>query len=193
MRRVLAVSAEVAAAEERLLEASYAKLDTVIADLDLKLRLCDAVQQAQGYVAGEAHGRSEGEGEGAEGAEGGGANGGDGGEDEDEGGGGGGGGGRRKRASEAAVGGGDFVTGTGAGAGGHKSKRAKNSLMDIAIDPAEPTYCTCGQVAFGEMIACDNDACPIEWFHQSCVGFKSYDKHRVQKWFCSACREEQHQ
>jgi hypothetical protein len=29
----------------------------------------------------------------------------------------------------------------------------------------EPTYCICSQVSFGEMIACDNEDCSIEWFH----------------------------
>ena len=31
-------------------------------------------------------------------------------------------------------------------------------------------YCTCQRISFGEMIACDNDDCPIEWFHYGCVG-----------------------
>lgn len=25
------------------------------------------------------------------------------------------------------------------------------------------------QISYGEMIGCDNDLCPIEWFHFSCV------------------------
>jgi hypothetical protein len=28
--------------------------------------------------------------------------------------------------------------------------------MDMPIDPNEPVYCTCKQVSFGEMVACDN-------------------------------------
>ncbi len=38
------------------------------------------------------------------------------------------------------------------------------------MDPNEPTYCTCNRVSFGDMVACENDACPIEWFHYECVG-----------------------
>ncbi len=30
------------------------------------------------------------------------------------------------------------------------------SLADLPIDPHEPVYCLCHQVAFGKMIACDN-------------------------------------
>ena len=40
---------------------------------------------------------------------------------------------------------------------------------ELAIDPDEPTYCLCDQISFGEMILCDNDLCPIEWFHFQCV------------------------
>lgn len=36
--------------------------------------------------------------------------------------------------------------------------------------PDEPTYCHCNRISFGEMIGCDNDDCPIEWFHLACVG-----------------------
>uniref|UniRef100_T1GEM5 Inhibitor of growth protein n=1 Tax=Megaselia scalaris TaxID=36166 RepID=T1GEM5_MEGSC len=53
------------------------------------------------------------------------------------------------------------------------------------IDPDEPTYCLCDQISFGEMILCDNDLCPIEWFHFSCVQLVSKPKG---KWFCPNCR-----
>lgn len=41
---------------------------------------------------------------------------------------------------------------------------------DDEYDEAEQRYCYCNEVSFGEMVACDNDACPREWFHLSCVG-----------------------
>lgn len=41
------------------------------------------------------------------------------------------------------------------------------------------------QVSYGEMIGCDNDLCPIEWFHFSCVGLTNKPKG---KWFCPKCR-----
>lgn len=53
------------------------------------------------------------------------------------------------------------------------------------IDPDEPTYCLCVQISFGEMILCDNDLCPIEWFHFSCVSLTTKPKG---KWFCPMCR-----
>lgn len=72
-----------------------------------------------------------------------------------------------------------------------KKKRSKTkqereaSPADLPIDPNEPTYCLCEQVSYGEMIGCDNDECPIEWFHFSCVGLNHKPKG---KWFCPKCR-----
>lgn len=56
---------------------------------------------------------------------------------------------------------------------------------EVAIDPDEPTYCLCDQISFGEMIMCDNDLCPIEWFHFSCVTLTTKPKG---KWYCPKCR-----
>lgn len=47
-------------------------------------------------------------------------------------------------------------------------------------------YCTCHSVSFGNMVACDNDECPFEWFHWSCVGVCAEPKG---KWFCPECRK----
>lgn len=72
-----------------------------------------------------------------------------------------------------------------------KKKRSKAkadrepSPTDLPIDPNEPTYCLCEQVSFGDMIGCDNDECPIEWFHFSCVGLNHKPKG---KWYCPKCR-----
>ncbi|KAF2130273.1 hypothetical protein P153DRAFT_289077 [Dothidotthia symphoricarpi CBS 119687] len=53
----------------------------------------------------------------------------------------------------------------------------------------EPRYCYCNQVSYGNMVACDNDACPREWFHLPCVKLERAPAGRT-KWFCSdECRE----
>ncbi|XP_053213583.1 inhibitor of growth protein 5-like isoform X2 [Panonychus citri] len=57
-------------------------------------------------------------------------------------------------------------------------------VLDMPVDPNEPTYCVCHQVSFGEMIGCDNPDCPIEWFHFACVGLTIKPKG---KWFCPKC------
>ncbi|KAM7485311.1 hypothetical protein LguiA_001320 [Lonicera macranthoides] len=56
--------------------------------------------------------------------------------------------------------------------------------LDLPVDPNEPTYCFCNQVSYGEMVACDNTDCKIEWFHYGCVGLKEQPKG---KWYCSDC------
>ena len=62
---------------------------------------------------------------------------------------------------------------------------------DTNNDEDEPRYCFCNGVSYGQMVACDNDACPREWFHLDCV---SLDKVPVgqTKWFCSDQCQEQH-
>ena len=41
---------------------------------------------------------------------------------------------------------------------------------DDVDEDGEPRYCYCNEISFGDMVACDNDACPREWFHLACVG-----------------------
>ena len=41
------------------------------------------------------------------------------------------------------------------------------------------------QVSHGEMIGCDNDLCPIEWFHFNCVQLSRKPRGR---WYCPRCR-----
>ncbi|KAI7907640.1 uncharacterized protein BX663DRAFT_491540 [Cokeromyces recurvatus] len=55
---------------------------------------------------------------------------------------------------------------------------------DMPIDPNEPLYCYCQQVSYGEMVACDNTDCEIEWFHLACVDLKTVPKG---KWYCNNC------
>merc|ERR1712048_886140 len=51
--------------------------------------------------------------------------------------------------------------------------------------PVDKTWCFCKKKAKGEMIACDNEKCKIEWFHFECVGL--YIKPSG-KWYCQRCR-----
>ncbi len=57
--------------------------------------------------------------------------------------------------------------------------------FDIPVNPNEPVYCVCQRVSFGEMVACDNPDCRIEWFHFACVGLQAKPKG---KWFCADCK-----
>jgi inhibitor of growth protein 3 len=48
------------------------------------------------------------------------------------------------------------------------------------------TYCTCRSVSHGDMVACDNDDCPYEWFHWKCVGLT---REPLGTWYCDECRK----
>lgn len=61
-------------------------------------------------------------------------------------------------------------------------KGESNAVDENSLE--EPTYCSCNRIAFGEMIACDNKACPIEWYHYSCVNIIAQPKGL---WFCPVC------
>ncbi|GCB74891.1 hypothetical protein scyTo_0020834, partial [Scyliorhinus torazame] len=66
-------------------------------------------------------------------------------------------------------------------------KMHPSDVLDMPVDPNEPTYCLCHQVSYGEMIGCDNPDCPIEWFHFACVDLATKPKG---KWFCPRCIQE---
>jgi inhibitor of growth protein 3 len=61
-------------------------------------------------------------------------------------------------------------------------------MADVDEDGAEgddgKVYCICQKVSFGDMVACDNDKCPYEWFHWGCVGLKSEPEGT---WICPPC------
>lgn len=59
----------------------------------------------------------------------------------------------------------------------------------VPVDPNEPTFCICNRVSFGEMIACENESCPVEWFHFPCVGL-STDAKIKGLWYCPTCIAE---
>lgn len=54
-------------------------------------------------------------------------------------------------------------------------------------DPNEPKYCYCNRGSYGEMVACDNDSCPREWFHLGCTELREAPSEE-EKWYCRECR-----
>ncbi|GBE82543.1 hypothetical protein SCP_0409270 [Sparassis crispa] len=60
--------------------------------------------------------------------------------------------------------------------------------VDMPVDPNEPRYCYCNQVSFGEMIACDNPGCKLEWFHLGCAGLTQAPEGNT-KWYCRDCEK----
>ncbi|OAL32641.1 hypothetical protein AYO20_07799 [Fonsecaea nubica] len=55
------------------------------------------------------------------------------------------------------------------------------------LEEDEERYCYCQGVSYGEMVACDRDDCPRQWFHLECIGLKSVPKSA--KWYCDECKE----
>jgi len=69
-----------------------------------------------------------------------------------------------------------------------------NSTVPVARTTAEQAeaevpYCICKSASYGEMIACDNPQCEIEWFHVGCVGVDPSDANNRGAWFCPQCRK----
>jgi hypothetical protein len=92
-------------------------------------------------------------------------------------------------------------------AGRKGEERGAGDGDEEEIDPDEPTYCICGDVSWGTMVACDNqdvsDAlsfdcgaltggqCEKEWFHLECVGLPDIPPRRS-KWYCPDCQVRLH-
>lgn len=67
-------------------------------------------------------------------------------------------------------------------------RKSSPSLLEVdPPDPEEPRYCSCNEVSYGDMIGCDNNNCPIEWFHFKCVNLTAKPKG---KWFCPNCTQD---
>ena len=71
-----------------------------------------------------------------------------------------------------------------AGAGNDSDEEAEEEEDEGGEDTK--VYCTCRTVSHGDMVACDNDNCPYEWFHWKCVGLT---REPLGKWYCEECRK----
>lgn len=49
-----------------------------------------------------------------------------------------------------------FVSNTSANISESLLAMHPSDVLDMPVDPNEPTYCLCSQVSYGEMIGCDN-------------------------------------
>jgi inhibitor of growth protein 3 len=68
----------------------------------------------------------------------------------------------------------------------HRDADGDEDMLDLDDDEGgdDKKYCTCQSVSYGDMVACDNENCPYEWFHWTCVGLKSEP---VGTWICPVC------
>jgi inhibitor of growth protein 3 len=73
------------------------------------------------------------------------------------------------------------------GSGAEKDGAGDEDGMDVDEDEGDDTkYCTCQRVSFGDMVGCDNEECPYQWFHWECVGLKEEPQG---EWLCPTCRD----
>ena len=49
-------------------------------------------------------------------------------------------------------------------------------------------YCFCKEPDSGNMLGCENDNCPHEWYHPKCLGILEMPE-KDEAWFCPDCRE----
>ena len=56
-----------------------------------------------------------------------------------------------------------------------------------AEDEDAKEYCLCRTLSYGQMVGCENDQCPYEWFHLECVGLKEPPSESA-VWYCPKCR-----
>ncbi|VDM15568.1 unnamed protein product [Hydatigera taeniaeformis] len=68
-----------------------------------------------------------------------------------------------------------------------RKREAAGASSTAADVSGERLYCLCKKLSYGDMIACDNPRCEIEWFHFACVDIKTQPKGR---WYCPRCRGE---
>ena len=62
---------------------------------------------------------------------------------------------------------------------------ASNQRTSKSKDNA--TWCYCNEGESGEMIACDNNQCLIQWFHLTCLKITHIPKG---KWYCPDCQKK---
>lgn len=75
----------------------------------------------------------------------------------------------------------------GAVGGGAARQGAVGGGLSATV--AEETYCLCGGISYGEMVACEDPTCKIEWFHYPCVGLASGTT-PPDKWYCPVCAQQ---
>ncbi|KAG6841204.1 hypothetical protein C0991_000866 [Blastosporella zonata] len=87
------------------------------------------------------------------------------------------------------------------GRGRTKGSRQTSDDVDVVSTPPltitlpaqppsqeEEKFCLCHATSYGEMIACDNKKCAIEWFHIGCVGIEEVPPEGMKTWYCPDCR-----
>lgn len=67
------------------------------------------------------------------------------------------------------------------------SSTVPSTSRHISAVSNDPKYCYCQDGEHGEMIGCDNNDCPYQWFHLDCLKLTKPPKAKI--WFCPDCRK----
>ncbi|KJE90941.1 hypothetical protein CAOG_02166 [Capsaspora owczarzaki ATCC 30864] len=78
----------------------------------------------------------------------------------------------------------DLLDELGAALGTMTDATSAPIAVEVAAEVSDERFCHCRQISHGQMIACDDPYCRIEWFHYGCVGLTETPKG---KWYCSDC------
>ena len=65
--------------------------------------------------------------------------------------------------------------------------RLNKQLVNLPEIEDDGSWCYCKSKKGGNMIACDNESCPIQWFHQECVHISVVPS---DKWLCPLCSNQ---
>ena len=58
--------------------------------------------------------------------------------------------------------------------------------LDCEDEDITRLWCYCQEPSFGGMVLCDNEECPIKWFHFDCLRIRCPPKNH---WYCPSCRK----
>ena len=61
-----------------------------------------------------------------------------------------------------------------------------STSVSLSQGDSQETWCYCKTEESGTMILCENEHCPIKWFHVECLRISNIPK---KKWFCPTCRK----
>ena len=74
--------------------------------------------------------------------------------------------------------------------GSQQSQSQSNSQSPDSKSYDQQPFCFCRTQSVGEMVGCESESCPFEWFHYQCVGISTAPRGT---WYCLHCIEKLYQ
>ena len=65
--------------------------------------------------------------------------------------------------------------------------RPTASATQGTSDSSSVQICYCRGGEHGQMVGCDNEHCPYQWFHLECLKLKAFPKSKT--WYCPECQK----